>query len=202
MRFNKSEGPAGKKAIEEGEINRQSRKDESNTCEEAQSFSKNIEGPSFIKGASYQRRLKPTNSVIWRVKEAVVGLVASSCKSGKKEVTPAAPRQAETSSRVEERCDDGAMSRVANAQPYSDKVEGSTSAPTRVVNTQMKTTEAAGSFCSFSDKVKGSMDAQTRVVTAQRKTVEVAKTARPSSDKVEESMGAPTWVANGLMLRR
>lgn len=66
----------------------------------------------------------------------------------------------------------------------------------------MKTTEAAGSFCSFSDKVKGSMDAQTRVVTAQRKTVEVAKTARPSSDKVEESMGAPTWVANGLMLRR
>lgn len=82
MRFNKSEGPVGKKAIEEGEINRGSRKDESNTCEEAQSFSKNIEGPSLIKGVSYQRRLKPTNSIIWRVKEAVVGLVASSCKSG------------------------------------------------------------------------------------------------------------------------
>lgn len=83
MHFNKSEKPEEKEAIGEGEINQGSRKDESNTCEEAQSFSKNIEGRSLKRGAVYQQWLKPTNNVIWRLKEGVVGLVAGSCKSGK-----------------------------------------------------------------------------------------------------------------------
>lgn len=39
----------------------------------------------------------------------MVGLVAGSCKSNKKDITPTITQQAEASSRVKEGCDDGAM---------------------------------------------------------------------------------------------
>lgn len=69
--LNKSKGPEVKKPNGEGENKHISRKGDSNVREEAQTVSKNVEGPGLKREVVYQQRLKPTEIVKWRVKEGV-----------------------------------------------------------------------------------------------------------------------------------